>query len=168
MNCFGQRPILLKGHTRPLTHVKYNRESDLIFTTAKDHSPCVWYASNGERLGTFDGHNGSVWCVDVSFHTTRLLTGASDTHAKLWDVQTGKELFTFPHKSVVRSVAFSIGEKMMLSVQDQSFSQQPTIFIYNLADDINERTCVLLFLFLRMVSYCSRDRSVVLVSAELF
>ena len=30
--------------------------------------------------------------------STRLLTGSADTNAKLWDVETGKELFNFPHK----------------------------------------------------------------------
>jgi hypothetical protein len=30
--------------------------------------------------------------------TTRLLTGSADTNAKLWDVETGKELFNIPHK----------------------------------------------------------------------
>lgn len=25
----------------------------------------VWYSVNGERLGTYNGHTGAVWCVDV-------------------------------------------------------------------------------------------------------
>ncbi|XP_020585330.1 eukaryotic translation initiation factor 3 subunit I-like, partial [Phalaenopsis equestris] len=60
------RPILMKGHERPLTFLKYNREGDLLFSCAKDHNPTVWFADNGERLGTYRGHNGAVWCCDVS------------------------------------------------------------------------------------------------------
>ena len=60
------RPLIIQGHERPLTMVKYNREGDLLFTAAKDHRPCMWYADNGERIGTFDGHNGTVWCIDVN------------------------------------------------------------------------------------------------------
>lgn len=60
------RPILMKGHERPLTFLKYNRDGDLLFSCAKDHNPTVWYADNGERLGTYRGHNGAVWCCDVS------------------------------------------------------------------------------------------------------
>ena len=33
------RPILLKGHERPLTFLKYNAEGDLLVTCAKDHTP---------------------------------------------------------------------------------------------------------------------------------
>lgn len=48
------RPLMLKGHERSLTKVKYNREGDLLFSAAKDKSPCVWFSDNGERLGTYD------------------------------------------------------------------------------------------------------------------
>ena len=173
-----QRPILLKGHSRPLTRVKFNRDGDLLFTCGKDHKPNVWYAENGERLGTYNGHNGSVYDCDVNCQPThqdtpppalltplcdttppyhlphpfprlilfpcrvsllsvmssRLLTGSADCSAKLWDVRTGTELFSFPHKSGVRSVSFAEGERMFLAVTDQTFSSQPTLFIYNLAD----------------------------------
>ena len=60
------RPLIIQGHERPLTMVKYNREGDLLFSTGKDHTPSVWYSDNGERIGTYDGHNGTVWCLDVN------------------------------------------------------------------------------------------------------
>ena len=66
------RPILLKGHERPLTFIKYNREGDLVFTCAKDHHPTLWYSDDGERVGTYIGHNGAVWTCDI--------TGASAFH----------------------------------------------------------------------------------------
>lgn len=56
----------MKGHERPLTYLKYNKDGDLLFSCAKDHTPTVWFADNGERLGTYRGHNGAVWCCDVS------------------------------------------------------------------------------------------------------
>lgn len=31
-----QKPILLQGHERSITQIKYNREGDLLFTVAKD------------------------------------------------------------------------------------------------------------------------------------
>ena len=61
-----QKPIMLHGHERSITQIKYNREGDLIFSAAKDSQPNVWYSLNGERLGTFVGHNGAVWCIDCN------------------------------------------------------------------------------------------------------
>lgn len=68
------RPILLQGHTRSLTQIKYNREGDLLFSVSKDKVANVWYSHNGERLGTYTGHVGAVWTIDVngkSFFTKR-------------------------------------------------------------------------------------------------
>lgn len=53
-------PILLKGHERSITTVKYNQDGDLIFTAAKDNTPTAWYADTGERLGTYEFHRGAV------------------------------------------------------------------------------------------------------------
>lgn len=53
------------GHERSLTQIKYNAEGDLLFSCSKDHIINVWFTYNGERLGTYDGHNGTVWTVDV-------------------------------------------------------------------------------------------------------
>jgi translation initiation factor 3 subunit I len=60
-----QRPILLSGHERSLNQIKYNREGDLLFSVSKDNVVCAWFSHNGERLGTYEGHNGTVWSVDV-------------------------------------------------------------------------------------------------------
>lgn len=60
-----QRPILLSGHERSLNQIKYNREGDLLFSVSKDNVVCAWFSHNGERLGTYEGHNGTVWTVDV-------------------------------------------------------------------------------------------------------
>jgi translation initiation factor 3 subunit I len=54
------------GHTRALTQIKFNQEGDLLFSISKDSQASVWYSDNGERLGTFDGHNGTIWALDIS------------------------------------------------------------------------------------------------------
>jgi len=107
----------------------------LLFTFAKDHKPNVWWSDNGERLGTYDGHQGSVWQCDVNFSSTRLLTGSADQTCKLWDIQTGKALHSWSHKAGIRSVAFAHGERMFLAAQDYTFKSTPTIFVYNLSTD---------------------------------
>lgn len=130
---------MLKGHARPLTRVKFNREGDLLFTCAKDSKPCVWYTRNGERIGNYIGHEGTVWDCDVDFLSKRLLTASGDRTVRLWDVKSGEQLQVFHHASSVRTVCFSHGEKMFLAAQDGSFKQKPTVFIYNLAEPGQEQ-----------------------------
>ncbi len=72
------KPISLHGHEKSITQIKYNREGDLLFSCAKDRQPNVWYSINGERLGTYDGHGGAVWCLDVDWETKYFLSGAAD------------------------------------------------------------------------------------------
>lgn len=79
---FLQKPIVLHGHDRALTQIKYNREGDLIFSSSKDQKPNVWFSVNGERLGTFNGHIGAVWCIDVDWTSTKVFTGSGDMSAK--------------------------------------------------------------------------------------
>ncbi|BHF84101.1 Eukaryotic translation initiation factor 3 subunit I [Sparganum proliferum] len=85
------RPICLRGHERAMTRVLFNKEGDLVFTAAKNASPNVWFSQNGERLGTFEGHQGVIWCIDVDYTSSRLVSGSGDSTLKLWDVSCGLE-----------------------------------------------------------------------------
>uniref|UniRef100_A0AAZ1WZ56 Eukaryotic translation initiation factor 3 subunit I n=1 Tax=Oreochromis aureus TaxID=47969 RepID=A0AAZ1WZ56_OREAU len=76
------------GHERSITQIKYNREGDLLFSVAKDTVANAWYSVNGERLGTYNGHTGAVWCVDCDWDTKNVLTGSADNSCRLWDCET--------------------------------------------------------------------------------
>lgn len=123
----------MKGHERPLTFLKYNKDGDLLFSCAKDHTPTVWFADNGERLGTYRGHNGAVWCCDISRDSSRLITGSADQSAMLWDVKSGKQLFTFNFDSPARSVDFSVGEKLAVITTDPFMGLTSAIHIKHIA-----------------------------------
>jgi len=126
------RPILLKGHERSITNIKYNREGDLIFTASKHPTFAVWYTDNGERLGTYEGHSGAVWSVDVDRHSERVVSGAADNYVKVWRADAGRELFSIPHKTPVRSVNFALGDRQILSVTDQVLGHTATVYIWDL------------------------------------
>lgn len=130
------RPILLQGHERSITTIKYNREGDLLFSASKDKEPCVWFSDTGERLGSFQGHTGTVWHLDVNASSTLLATGSADNTCKLWDVTTGKELASLKHITPVRAVGISLGDDMLLTVQDNIMGQKPIVFVWDLPRDI--------------------------------
>jgi len=72
------RPILLKGHERSVTHLQFSAAGDLLFSASKSYQPTVWLADSGERVGTYNGHNGAVWRLDVTCTCCTLMKGLID------------------------------------------------------------------------------------------
>eukprot|EP00040_Diaphanoeca_grandis_P017409 m.90685 g.90685 ORF g.90685 m.90685 type:complete len:330 (+) comp26418_c0_seq2:146-1135(+) len=128
------KPIALSGHTRSLTMIRYNLEGDVLFTAAKDASPSAWWTHNGERIGSYEGHNGTVWCLDVRFDSTLLLTGSADNSCNLWDVQTGEVICSIETKSAVRACAFSYSGNQLFYSTDKAMGQLSELRVYTLAD----------------------------------
>jgi len=124
---------MLHGHERAITQIKYNREGDLLFSTAKDSKPNVWYSLNGERLGSFNGHNGAVWCIDVNWNSTRVVTGAADNSLRLWDCQTGTQIGLINTKSAVRSCGFSYCGKYIMYTTDRAMGNPCEVTIIDCA-----------------------------------
>jgi len=126
------RPILLQGHERSLTQIKYNAEGDLLFTCSKDHIINVWFSHNGERLGTYEGNNGSVWTVDVDSQSKYLISGAADNTLRLWEVATGKQLFKWEFPTAVKRVAWSEDDRLILAVTEQRMGYQGAIRVFEI------------------------------------
>lgn len=126
---------MLHGHERSITQIKYNREGDLLFSAAKDQTPNVWYSINGERLGSFVGHGGAVWCIDVNWDSTHVLTGSADNTARIWDLQTGKGINEFTTKSAVRTCGYSYGGNLVAFSTDKAMGQPCEMSIYDIRDD---------------------------------
>lgn len=120
---------MLQGHERSITQIKYNREGDLLFSCSKDQKPNVWYSLNGERLGTYDGHQGAVWCLDVDWTTSKLISGAGDMTTKIWDVEYGSVVASIPAKSSVRTCNFSYSGNQAAYSTDKAMGQNSELFI---------------------------------------
>jgi len=123
---------MLHGHERSITQIKYNRDGDLLFSSAKDNHPCVWYSINGERLGTYEGHQGVVWCIDVDWETKQFMSGAGDNTLQIWDVQTGKSLGKVQTKTSVRTCVFSYSGQQAVYSTDSQMGYPSEIFIIDL------------------------------------
>lgn len=134
------RPLLLKGHERPLTRVKFNREGDLLFTTAMDKNPTVWRSSTGERIGTYKGHNGAVRDIDITWDSVRVVTGSADNSAILWEAATGRKLYQWHFKSPVRCVAFSPGDSMLAIATARLMGEESNVYLYAHNKDEEEQS----------------------------
>ena len=80
--------------------------------------------------------------LDVCFavDSTRLLTGSSDSSAKLWEVETGRNVFTFKYKAPCRAVSFSIDERLAALSTDPFMATEPVINIVRLSEDPSEQS----------------------------
>ncbi|KAJ7905883.1 WD40-repeat-containing domain protein [Mycena leptocephala] len=125
-------------HERSLTQIKFNAEGDLLFSCSKDYVISAWYSHNGERLGTYDGNNGSVWSVDVDFHRTFaaesrfLVSGAADNSLRLWSVSTGKCLYTWEFPTAVKRVAFNEDNSKVVCITEERRGYQCAIRVFDI------------------------------------
>jgi translation initiation factor 3 subunit I len=58
-----------------------------------------------------------------------LLTGSGDSSCRLWEVESGKELFLWKTKTAVRAVAFALGDEKALFVSDATMGEVCVIHI---------------------------------------
>ncbi|MCJ1441118.1 MAG: translation initiation factor eIF3 subunit [Stictis urceolatum] len=130
------RPILLQGHERALTQIKYTKDGDILFSTAKDQVVCAWFTHNGERLGTYHGHQGAIWTVDVDPTTTFIASGAADNTVRLWEIRSGKCLKTWEFNTAVKRVEFSEDGTQLLAVTEKRMGYLGTIQVLDIKLDV--------------------------------
>ena len=101
------KPLVLFGHSRPVTQVLFNREGDLLFTSGKDSNMNVFDAVKGELLGSYEGHKGAVNTFDVSEDSEWLVTGSADQHLRIFKALTGELALEHKFGAVLRSVEWA-------------------------------------------------------------
>lgn len=98
-----------------------------MFSVAKDKIVCAWWSANGERLGTYNGHQGAIWTVDVSPNTVLLATGSADNTVRLWNVKTGECVKVWDFPTAVKRVEFSPDGSKLLAVTEKRMGYLGTI-----------------------------------------
>ena len=83
-------------------------------------------------MGTYDGHGGAVWCLDVDWQTKYFLSGAADNTIRLWDVSNGVMLERIDTKSAIRTCKFSYSGNMVAFTTDKQMGQPCVIHIVDL------------------------------------
>jgi translation initiation factor 3 subunit I len=120
--------------------VKFNREGDLFVSCAKNLQPCLWWAEDGSRIGTYEGHNGAVWSCDITWDSDRLLTASADQTPRIWQLDTGKELAQIKFGEPCRAIKLSDGEDFFAVTTDAFMGTPPMIHVYKFAEDSAEQS----------------------------
>eukprot|EP00918_Siedleckia_nematoides_P100934 GHVU01220573.1.p1 GENE.GHVU01220573.1~~GHVU01220573.1.p1 ORF type:complete len:402 (+),score=103.22 GHVU01220573.1:517-1722(+) len=113
------RPWVFRGHERPLTCVKFNREGDILFTSGKDGVLDAWFTESGKRLGKYDTGNTVVWWLDCTLDSKYLAAASAGYYVFLFAVETGEMLSKMQEAGPVRYVAFNrepLNQNMLVSV----------------------------------------------------
>jgi translation initiation factor 3 subunit I len=107
---------------------------------AKDKILCAWFSANGERLGTYHGHQGAIWTVDVSPNTVFVASGAADNKVILWNVKTGESVKEWDFSTAVKRVEFSPDGSRLLAVTEKRMGYLGTIVVFDISygDDEGE------------------------------
>ncbi|EJW04090.1 hypothetical protein EDEG_01612 [Edhazardia aedis USNM 41457] len=110
-------------HDRPITDVRFNKDGDLLFSASKDASVCL-IRPEGQIVGTFDGHIGSIQSIDMTEDSTKLVSGGADKSLLFWDVNSGEKLTHIKYENVVRSVSY-VNDNLVLISCDDTFQKKP-------------------------------------------
>jgi len=108
-----QIPIVCPGHTRPLAELQFLAVKDedesrtFLVSACHDKMPMLRDGVSGDWIGTFAGHKGAVWCCRLDPSGYLAATASGDFSVKVWDGITGKELHTYQHKHIVKTLDFS-------------------------------------------------------------
>jgi translation initiation factor 3 subunit I len=109
-----------------------------MFSAAKDGRFNVWSSATGELIGSYEGHGGVIWDIDIDEETTRCISGSADLSARLWDARTGKNIHVWNTQSPVRSVALKPGGELALIATDKKMGQSCTVIVVAIMKDVQD------------------------------
>ncbi|KAK1936276.1 translation initiation factor 3 subunit 2 [Babesia divergens] len=101
------RPLVLRGHRRPLTCVKVNKQGDLLFTCGKDANLLLWRTDNGQQIGKYNTGRGAIWACDISVDSKRLIAATGDARILILDTLTGEMLADIQEEGACKYVEWN-------------------------------------------------------------
>ncbi len=126
----GQLRRLMVGHRSTIYDLSFSPDGQTLATGSRDRTAILWDVKTGDVKYQLDGFDGRVPRVAFSPDGTLLAAkGGYDNHVvKLWNVSTGKLLFTLPlrgRKDDIEEIAFSPdGPELMAS-------SEKTVMLWN-------------------------------------
>ena len=81
------KPLVLKGHSKPIKDLQFNRDNDLLFSASTDRYITLWSSEYGERIGTYL-HDAPVYTMSIDDNSKYLMSGDSTGCVYLWEAST--------------------------------------------------------------------------------
>jgi WD40 repeat protein/transcriptional regulator with XRE-family HTH domain len=113
----GKESLILSGQGEPTFQPTFSPDGKMMAGN-NGSTILVWDTETGEELARLAGHTEQVQSVAFSRDGTRLASGGSDNRVIIWDLLTGKALFTLAHNPTLEgilSVAYSPDGNQLIS-----------------------------------------------------
>ncbi|EIJ87827.1 translation initiation factor 3 subunit I [Nematocida parisii] len=121
----------LRYHKKPIKTVKFNHDGDLLFSSCTEASLLVWRVSTGEMLGKYPGHEGAVVGFDINQEDTRIVSAGADRRSNLYDIETGKLMFSFNTVVTTRDVSFTADSRRIVLCTDAIMKEKPKLWVFD-------------------------------------
>lgn len=114
------KPVIelgFQGHTGTVNCIAISTDGERA-ASGDDRTIRIWEVPSGKRLAVIDV-NTEVTALAISADGKHLLSGGRDRLARLWDLQTNKQIHALRgHTDAVRAVAFAPNGKLAVSGGD--------------------------------------------------
>lgn len=120
-----------------MTIAKYNSTGELLFIADKDSKYISQIStSNNEILGTYNGHNGVIWNLDMTLDSKYMISCSGDMSCIVWDVENGEILNRMNETGIPKYVSI-YNDLVAIACDPISKRSKSYIHIYSLNDLIN-------------------------------
>jgi len=133
------KPLLLRGHEKPINVVKFNLDGDLFFTGSSDRRVNLWAAYTGERLGSYYC-SSAVKSLDVTDDSKYVVSASMTGTIEFWEVETGKLVGALKKNAKSKYIEFSLGDQYLVVVFEMYATMENEVKIYEVKKVFEEFT----------------------------
>jgi len=126
-----------------MTVTKFNSSGELLFIADKDSKYVTQVStSNNEIIGTYNGHNGVVWHLDITSDSKYMISCSGDMSCIVWNVENGEILNRISETGIPKYVNCN-GDLVAIACDPISKRSKSYISIYSLSKLIDGVTEVI-------------------------
>ena len=135
------KPLVLKGHSMPITVLEFNKDNDLLFSASKDRFITLWSSEYGERIGTY-AHGAAVYAMDVDDYSKYVISSDSTGFVYIWDASNGESIhkFSIDKMPLINSVNFNYNNDLIsVGYGGRAAKSESHIDIYKFSDLLTKK-----------------------------